>query len=49
MASICNDERARFGGMSGHDGLVHNLSEVPYGFLTGSNYPEPAFNPVLDN
>jgi hypothetical protein len=26
MASICNDERARFGGMSGHDGLVRSLS-----------------------
>jgi hypothetical protein len=25
LASICNDERARFGGMSGRDGLIHRL------------------------
>jgi putative (di)nucleoside polyphosphate hydrolase len=25
MASICNDERARFGGMSGHGGFFHTL------------------------
>ncbi|MDR1968166.1 MAG: hypothetical protein LBQ32_05670, partial [Burkholderiaceae bacterium] len=27
MASICNAERARFGGMSGHGGFVHSLSD----------------------
>jgi hypothetical protein len=26
MASICNDERARFGGLSGRGGFVHSLS-----------------------
>ncbi|MDR2207573.1 MAG: hypothetical protein LBE22_01155, partial [Azoarcus sp.] len=27
IASICNDERARFGGLRGHGGLVLDLSE----------------------
>ena len=26
MASICNDEGVRFGGMSGHGGFVHTFS-----------------------
>jgi hypothetical protein len=28
MASICNDERARFGGLSGRAGFFHRLSAL---------------------
>jgi hypothetical protein len=30
IASICNDERARFGNMSGRDEFIHRLSVIQF-------------------